>query len=255
MLKKIISILFALPIMLAGCGEEEDKTSSERKLLMVTSADYPPFEFFKTSGGAPKIVGLDIDLVKRIGEYLGYNIEIRDMDYAGLIPAVQSGRADFAMAGITPTEERAQSVSFSQSYYQMNNTMVHRVDNDFLSRKDFEGTKIGVLLGSTHEQFAKIWAAENPGVTIVPLNRAGDAIQEVIAGRVDGVIMDETPAAAYVSRNSQQLTMENLEGHSFGSAILFAKDSPLVAEFNKALDHLRETGDLDEIIRKWVVGQ
>jgi ABC-type amino acid transport substrate-binding protein len=248
-------MLLFLPLMLMGCGEDEKKADAKPKLVMVTSGDFPPFEFFTTSEGKSQVVGSDIDLAKRIGTYLGFEIEIKDMDFSNLIPAIQSGRADFAMAGITPTDERAKTVSFSQPYYFMNNVMVHRLDNDFMRRHDYEGIKIAVLLGSTQEQFAKVWAAQHPGVTIIPLNRVGDAIQEVLAGRVDGVILDESPSHAYVDKNKLQLTMQNLEGSSFGAAIVFPKDSKLVGDFNRALAHLKETGELDEITKKWHVRQ
>lgn len=255
MLNKLIGIMLCLPLLLAGCGDDDKKTTATPKLVLVTSADYPPFEFFSTGSGSPKIVGFDIDIAKRIGEYLGYEIEVRDMDFSSIIPAIQSGRADFAMASITPSDERAKAVDFSQPYYFMNNVMIHRIDNDFMGRHDFEGTKIIVQLGSTQEQFAKTWASQHPGVTIVALNRVGDAIQEVLAGRADGVILDETPANAYVEKNKQNITMQNLEGNSFGASIAFPKNSKLVSDFNRALTHLNEIGELDEIINKWLVAQ
>jgi arginine/lysine/histidine transporter system substrate-binding protein len=255
MLSKLFSMLLCLPLLLCGCGEEEKKGDAKPKLVMVTSADFPPFEFFNTSEGAPQIVGFDIDLAKRIGTYLGYEIEIKDVDFSSIIPTLQSGRADFAMAGLTPSEERSKNVSFSQPYYFMNNVMVHRLDNDFMRRHDYEGIRIAVLLGSSTEQFAKTWAAAHAGVTLISLNRVGDAIQEVLAGRADGVILDETPAHAFVDKNNHQLTMQSLEGNSFGSAIAFHKDSHLVADFNRALAHLNEIGELDEIINKWLLKQ
>lgn len=252
MLKKILCVL-SLPLFLVACGEDEKKqATSDKKLIMVTSGDYPPFEFFSTAEGASELVGFDIDVAKRLAEYLGYELEIRDIDYASIIPALKSGRASFAMAGINPTEERAKSVDFSQPYYFMNNVLIHRLDNDFIRRHDYEGVKITVLLGSTQEQFAKVWAESHPGVKIIPMNRTGDAIQEVIVGRADGAILDETPAMAYVHKNTTKLTVKTLEGESYGNVIAFPKGSPLVEDFNRALAHLRDIGALDEIIKKWL---
>lgn len=256
MLKKILCLLACLPLLLTGCGDGEEKkeeTENKKTLTLITSADFPPFEYFSTSDGNPQIIGFDIDIANRIADYLGYNLEIRDVDFASVIPSLQSGRADFAMAGITPTEERQKSIDFSTPYYFMNNVMVHRLDNDFLRRKDYNGTIIAVLLGSTQEQFAKTWAQTHQGIKIVQLNRVGDAIQEVLSGRADGVILDETPAQAYIERNKHNLTSQNLEGSSFGAAIAFPKGSPLIEDFNRALAHLRDTGMLDEIVKKWLV--
>lgn len=253
MWNKILWAFLCVPLLLTGCGDDEkSKTSGKPKLVMVTSADFPPFEFFNTKSGKSEIVGFDVDIAKRVGEYLGYEIEIKDVDFSAVIPSVQTDRADFAMAGITPTKERAKSISFSDPYYFMNNVMIHRLDNDFIARKDYKGVRIIVQLGSLHEQYAKFWQLEHPGSTIITLNRVGDAVQELLAGRADGIICDETPSKAYVNKYNKQLTMQNLEGETFGSAIAFKKDSPLVDDFNRALSHLNEIGALDEIINKWL---
>ena len=95
-----------------------------RKLVMVTSADYPPYEFRNTATGNNKIIGFDVDIAKYITKELGYQLEIRDTDFSGIIPALQSKRADFAMAGITPTAERKKNVDFSTIYYEAKNTIV-----------------------------------------------------------------------------------------------------------------------------------
>lgn len=253
MLNKVFCTLFLVPLLLVGCGEEKkENAGSKPKLSMVTSADYPPFEFFINQGSGAKIAGLDMDIAHRVAEYLGYEIETKDVDFSAVIPLVQSGQADFAIAGITPTQDREKDVSFSQPYYFMNNVMIHRIDNDFIRRGDYKGVRIIVQLGSLHEQYAKIWQQQNPGSTVLTLNKLGDAVQELLAGRADGIICDETPSKAYISKYSQELTMQNLEGESFGLAIAFKKDSPLVIDFNRALDHLNEIGALDEIINKWL---
>ena len=95
-----------------------------RKLVMVTSADYPPYEFRNTATGNNEIIGFDVDIAKYITKELGYQLEIRDTDFSGIIPALQSKRADFAMAGMTPTAERKKNVDFSNIYYEAKNTIV-----------------------------------------------------------------------------------------------------------------------------------
>ena len=95
-----------------------------RKLVMVTSADYPPYEFRNTATGNNKIIGFDVDIAKYITKELSYQLEIRDTDFNGIIPALQSKRADFAMAGMTPTAERKKNVDFSNIYYEAKNTIV-----------------------------------------------------------------------------------------------------------------------------------
>ncbi|HCF29759.1 MAG TPA: polar amino acid ABC transporter permease, partial [Cyanobacteria bacterium UBA11049] len=103
---------------------------------MVTSADYPPYEFRDTATGKDEIIGFDIDIAKRIAEELNFELEIRDTDFNGIIPALQSRRADFAMAGMTPTEERRKNVDFSEIYYEAKNTIVSQKGNNLKNPED-----------------------------------------------------------------------------------------------------------------------
>lgn len=116
-----ISFLAVLVINLISGGIEQvlaQAGANREKLVMVTSADYPPYEFRDTATGKNEIIGFDVDIAKRITQELGYDLEIRDSDFNGLIPALQAGRADFVMAGMTPTPERKKNVDFSDIYYE-----------------------------------------------------------------------------------------------------------------------------------------
>ena len=101
----ILAVIVALTIIM-GQGLTHYVTAQQQKLTMVTSADYPPYEFRDTASGKNEIIGFDIDIAKNIAQELGYQLEIKDTDFNGIIPALQSGRADFAMARMTPTAER-----------------------------------------------------------------------------------------------------------------------------------------------------
>ena len=122
---------------------------------MVTSADYPPYEFRDTATGKNEIIGFDIDIAKYITKELGFELEISDTDFNGIIPALQSRRADFAMAGMTPTEERQKNVDFSDIYYEAKNTIVALKGSKLNSPEDLAGKNVGVQLGSTQEKAAK----------------------------------------------------------------------------------------------------
>lgn len=133
-----LSTLFAVGVA-TGCaspgGEDAAEAEGSKVLVMATSADYPPYEFYQTADGEGEPVGFDIDIAKAITEKLGYTLEIKDMDFNGIIPALQSERADFAMAGMTPTEERKQSVDFSQIYYDAQNTIISTKDSGLTATK------------------------------------------------------------------------------------------------------------------------
>lgn len=235
-----------------GLSQEEKEVGST--LVMITAADNPPFEYYNTEQGANEVIGYDVELAQKIAEYLGYKLEIKDVDFPGIIPGLMHGRADFAMASLYPTAERKKSVDFSDSYYSPRDVMVTKVDSDFADLTDYEGKIIGVQMGSAHEQIAQAWVAVHPGSTVKALNKIGDIIQEVLSGRIHGAIMDETVADAHVKNHNRSLTATPVEKNSAneGPAIAFPKDSQLRGKFNEALQKLRETGFMDELAQKWL---
>ncbi len=247
---------------IAGCGGGTADTTADngggegegdaQTLVMATSADYPPYEFFETERGDGEPVGFDIDIAKYITGELGYELEISDMDFNGIIPALQSGRADFAMAGMTPTEERQENVDFSSVYYDAKNTIVTTEGAGFSSYEDLAGQTVGVQLGSIQENEAKEKAEEIGDMTLEPRNRISELIQELKAGRIDAAIIEDTVAKGYIA-NNPDLEFTTLEGgeEASGSAIAFPKDSELRAEFEAVLEEMRENGELETLIEKW----
>lgn len=228
--------------------------NSGRKLTMVTSADYPPYEFRKTGGGAGgEIVGFDVDIAKYITKELGYELEIKDTDFSGIIPALQSGRADFAMAGMTPTPERQKNVNFSNIYYEAKNTIVTKKGASLTTLEGLSGKRVGVQLGSTQEKFAK---EKVKGAKIVALNRTGDLIQEIKANRIDAAIIEDTIAKGFVANNpSLEFNTIPSSAEEAGSAIAFPKGSPLVQPFNNILQRMKQTGEIDALVKKWFENQ
>lgn len=247
----LFSNLFALSISLfylTGCKDTTDPTSKKVILRLATSADNPPFEFHQTT--TKKITGFDIELAHALAEVLNIELEIQDMDFASIIPALFSGRADFAMATFSVTEERKKSVSFSENYYTAQPASVSLKIRSFSTKKDFEGTKIGVQLGSSYEQMMKKIAREIKNVQLIPLNKLGELIQEVKAGRIDAAVIDISPARAYVE-NNKDLQTNIIEEYQENYAIAFPKNSPWTEKFNAALTKLKTNGKLNELISKW----
>lgn len=220
------------------------------QLEMVTSADYPPYEFRDTAVGN-EIIGFDIDIANYIADELGFELKITDTDFNGIIPALQSGRADFAMAGMTPTQERKQNVDFTRIYYEAKNTIVARQGSNLTTPEDLAGTTVGVQLGSTQEESAQTMAEEINGIKIKPLNKTSEIVQEVKAGRVDAAIIEDTIAKGFVAANPdlELHTIPN-EGEA-GSAIAFPKGSPFVDDFDRVLEEMKENGELERLVNKW----
>lgn len=229
----------------------EDGATEGQTLVMATSADYPPYEFYETARGEGEPIGFDIDIANAIAEKLGYEVEISDMDFNGIIPALQSGRADFAMAGMTPTEERKENVSFSSIYYDAKNTIVAAADSGLETYDDLENKTVGVQLGSIQEAEAKTKVEEGAAFTIESRNKISELIQEIKAGRIDAAIIENTVAKGYINANEDLEFTELESDEAAGSAIAFPKDSPLVDEFENALTEMKDSGELDALITKW----
>ncbi|QQE65320.1 ABC transporter substrate-binding protein [Leptolyngbya sp. BL0902] len=225
--------------------------SGGQTLVMATSADYPPYEFVETSGGTEEIVGFDIDIARHIATELGYELEITNMDFNGLIPALQAGRADFVMAGMTPTEERKQNVDFSEIYFEARNMLVFPADQAITGPQDLAGKTLGVQLGSIQEGLGNDLVAEVPNLTLAPLNRINEIVQELRSGRIDAAIMENTVADGFLANNPDLRAVEIEDQEAAGSAIAFPKDSERVEDFNRVLAEMKSSGLMEELVLKW----
>lgn len=254
-LTALVTTALATTLTTACTGSSTDETASDatggseakKTLVMATSADYPPYEFIKTSSGSEEIVGFDVEIAKYITDQLGYELQINNVDFNGLIPALQAGRADFVMAGMTPTEERKQNVDFSTVYYEAKNTIMAKQGSGLTDAASLNGKRVGVQLGSIQEGEAK----EIEGVEVVPLNRINEIIQELKAGRIDAAIVEDTVAKGYADNNPDlEFNTIPTEGPS-GSAIAFPKGSELTAEFDPVLQEMIDSGEMEKLVNKW----
>lgn len=249
-----LAIIGLLQISLPGCGDSQDekkKENADHILKMGTSADMPPFEFYRTGEGETQIAGFDIDLAKEIVKKLGSKVEIKDMDFSTLIPALQAGRVDFVMSCMTPTPERKKNIDFSRVYLAFPVAAVTQQKLTVKSAQDLSGKKIGVQLGSSPEQIAQEWSKADPSITVVSLNKLGDLIQELIVGRIDAALMETVAANSYVQL-TPALKVNPLPQYELAFAVGFPKGSPLVAKFNQIIDQLEQSGQLEALKKKWI---
>jgi len=216
---------------------------------MGTSPDYPPYQFINTQTGA--IEGFDIDIANYIAEQLGFELEVKDMNFNGLLPALQSRRVDFVMAGMTPTEERKRNADFSDIYFEAQNTIVARSGSNLKVPGDLAGKRVGVQLGTIQETEVKGFAETIQGIEIVALNKISDLILELKARRIDAALIEDTVAKGFVQRNPDlEFNVIPSDGPS-GSAVAFPKGSPLVADFNRVLADMKASGKLEELVTRW----
>ena len=219
-----------------------------RSVVVAVDNAYIPFSFIDENGEA---MGWDYDVVGEICARLNCVTEWIETGWEGLIVAVSRGEYDVSAGGITITEERSEIVSFSDGYMSTIQRLMVRLDEDrFASAADFAAGDfvIGVQVATTNY----IAAAELVGEErVLPFDSFGFAVQALIAGDIDGVVMDDVAGQGYVGVNSGDIKLLDDELVSDELGFIFAKDSELVEPFNQALASMREDGALDAINAKW----
>lgn len=253
--KPFIALFASSALLLGACGndntsEGDSGAPGEKKVLeMATSAEFAPFESRNPEGD---IVGFDIDLANYIADELGYELEITDMKFDGLIGALQNDRVDLVIAGMSATESRKKNVDFSTEYNHSGEMFVTVKGSELTSLESLEGKNVGVQLGTIQEEGAKsIIADEDINFELKALDDSGALIQEILSGRIDAAYMDKQVALGYIE--AQDLgAFDDPTTASPGMAVAFPKGSELVEEVNGVLAEMEESGELDKLKEQWL---
>lgn len=236
MIALVLSVLFVL-----GC------TACAEMLSVGTNPEFAPFEYVGDDGA---ITGIDADIIQAIAVELGYEgAEIQAMDFDALIPALVSGKIDCCIAGMTITEERKQSVLFSDPYYNAGQVIIVPAENaSVASAADLGGKKIGVQLGTTGDLYV---TETYPDADVQRFTKAVDAVVDVANGRLDAVVLDAAPAKVYSGNTAGTAILDEvLSDEQYGIAMRL-EDTELQANINAALAKLTEDGTIGEIIAKY----
>lgn len=254
-MKKIIAIvmslvLFAGVAMLAGCGKKEEK----KTLILATSADFPPYEFVGDDGA---YAGIDIEVSKLIAEKLGMELQVENMDFNSVISSVQTGKADIGMSGITVTDERKQSVDFTDSYATGVQVIIVKEGSAIKTVDDLYATgakyKIGVQLATTGDIYISGDIEDKKMSCSVEEYKTGaDAVAALVAGKIDCVVIDNEPAKSFVAANSG-LKILDTEYVTEDYAICVSKENTeLRDQINTALKELIADGSVQKVVDKYI---
>ena len=255
-MKKILSAILAgamlctSALMFSACGgnasstADSSKTEDAKVLHMATNAAFEPYEYVESN----EVVGIDAEIAKAICDKLGYQLQIDDMEFDAIITAVTTGKADFGMAGMTITDERKQSVDFTDPYTNaVQVIIVNEKDSPVASADDLKGKSIGVQMGTTGD----IYVTDIEGAKVERFNKGADAVLALTQGKVDAVVIDNQPAKAFVAQNPGTKILDDpFENEEY--AICLKKGSELTEQFNKALKELKDDGTIDTIIKKYI---
>ena len=286
-MKKFLALLLALVMVfaLAACGESTTEPSTaptteattepsaeastepsdnaeaadfttveEGKLIMATNAAFPPYEMTDDNGN---IVGIDPEIAAAIAEKLSLELVIDDMDFDGALLAVQNGRADMMLAGLSVTPDREAVMDFSDSYATGVQVVIVTEDSDIASADDLKGKLIGCQRGTTGYIYASD-TPENGGYgedAVIPYDNGITAVQALQNGQVDAVIIDNGPAQEFVAANPGLKILDTPwveEEYAIG---LTKGNDALNTAINNALNELIEDGTVQSIIDSYITAE
>ena len=227
--------------------EPQDVSRGNGTLTMGTNAEFPPYEYYENN----EIVGIDVDIMQAIADKLGMELKIEDMAFDSIIPAVTSGKADIGLAGMTVTEDRLENVDFSDTYAHATQVVIVKEDSDIASPDDLEGKKIGVQLGTTGD----IYAGDIKDATVERYNKGFEAVQALTQDKIDAVVIDGEPAKVFVKENEGlKMLDEAFTEEDYAIAVAKGNDE-LLDKINTALGELKDSGELDKIVDKYITAE
>lgn len=238
----------------SAAAEPEDAftTVESGKLHMATNAAFPPYEMTDDNGG---FEGIDVEIATAIADKLGLELVVDDMDFSSVINAVQGGKADIAMAGLTVNEERKQNVDFTASYATGVQVVIVPEDSDITTVDDLSNDK---MIGTQEATTGYIYCSDTPENGgygedhVVAYTNGATAIQALLAGKVDAVVIDNEPAKAFVAANPTLKILDTeyvTEEYAIG---ISKENNALLDAVNGALEELIADGTVQSIVDKYI---
>lgn len=246
------------PAASAASGDKADgdaaevKTIESGKLIMATNAQFPPYEMVADGDGVngTGFDGIDIEIAAAIAEKLGLELQVDDMDFDAALTAVQQGKCDLVLAGLTYNEERAQLMTFSDSYAQGVQAIIVKDGSDIATADDLANAgMIGTQRGTT----GYLYCTDDFGEDHVAAYDSGAAaVQALLNGQVDAVVIDKMPAETFAAENDGLKVLDTAYTTEDYCAAVAKDNEALVKEVNVVLAELKADGTLDQIVAKYI---
>lgn len=283
-MKKSLAILMAamMAVTAAGCGSKQEETTAAQTteaaetgdttsapedaeteaeaegeetaatggvLTMGTNAEFPPYEYYE--GG--DIVGIDVEIMAAVAKEMGMELQVEDMAFDSIIPAISSGKVDVGAAGMTVTEERQASVDFTNTYAKASQMIIVKEGSEIAGPADLEGKVIGVQLGTTGDLYCT--DLEETSSTIERYNKGFEAVQALLQDKIDAVVIDGEPAKVFVEQSEGLKILEEAFTEEEYAMAVKKGNTELVDNINAALEKLEADGTLDEIVGKYITAE
>ncbi|WP_436669328.1 ABC transporter substrate-binding protein/permease [Paenibacillus kandeliae] len=238
-------MLFFMIVPLASASQ-----GSGKKIVVGLSADFAPYEFRKNIDGEGQIVGSDVEIAKQIAADMGAQLEIQDIPFDSLLPALDSGRIDMIISGMTPTAERRKNVDFSDSYYISRQVIMTRAEDKdkYATLDSLKGVAIGVQKGSIQEGIAK----DIEGAKLTSVDRISDIVLQLQSGRVDAAVMEGPVAEGQVANSGDlAITAATIPDSDTEMAIAVEKgNTELLNQINGTLAKLKKTDEVSKFVQE-----
>lgn len=250
---KILSMTVSAAIMavtFTACADSSSSSDSKSggSIKFGTNAEFPPFEYVVSKGVIGEFDGIDMAIAKQIGEDNNKEAKIENMEFDSLLVALDNGKIDAAIAGMTVTDERKEKVDFSEPYYNAKQVMIVKEDSNIAKASDMSDKKIVVIQGYTGETCVK-----KLGFSYQSFKKGTEAIMELVNGKCDVVVIDSATADKYVKDNKGLKVVEdNKEFENEEYAIAVKKgNKELLDQINKTIKKMKEDGKINELAAKY----
>ena len=272
-MKKILASLMVVGLIffLGGCNvpwtkQKTEKTKAAKviqadkvegtmkgmKLKVGVSNDMAPFSYYDSE--QKKITGFDIDLLAKLSEYLGFEYELYPMNMKKLEQKIKNKELDFAIAGISITDERQREFAFTDTYYETYLQIVIRKDSQITDRKEITEKKIGVVEGTSSAQYAEDYLSEDNKITYY--KNITKVWKDLEKGTIDATIHDTTGIQNYMKEHADDTNLsvlnEQLNSEESNYGIMFAKGYKYLDQFNVALQVLNNDGTYQKLKEQWI---
>ena len=267
----MLSMVLAGSLLLSGCGGNTDTQQNEDSntdaaatdstdtadggvLRRGTNATFPPYEFTDENG---EVAGIDAEIAAAVAEKLGMELDITDMAFESLIPALQAGTIDIVLAGMTVDPERADQVNFTDSYATGVQVVIVPENSDIAPVEqedgslavDLTGKTIGVQTGTTGDLYCTDdYGQEN----VKQFDNGPLAVAALVNGQIDCVVIDQEPAKNYVAANEGLKILDTAYANEDYAAAISKDNTELLEQVNAAMQELKDDGTLQSIIDKYI---
>ena len=237
-MKKILILLSICLIALCGCKKNKNE------IVMVTEAGFAPYEYYDNN----EIVGVDVEIAKEIASALGKKLVIKEVYFDAIINEIKSGKSDFALAGMSVNEERKKQVDFSHTYIISKQIVIVRNDSDIKNISQINNKKIAVQLGTIADSYV---TDNNITKDIVRQKKYLSMAEDLKAGKVDLIIMDELPGKKIVENNENLIILDGFVFEDNYAIAVKKGNTQLLNKINEVIDNLKNSGKIDEYILEY----